>query len=182
MARPGSFRDREQTLKHQRKRDLPQKLRRSETDRDRSPPFGPPLWMIINGAAFQRCTVACWVAGKAPHPSLLTLAFIWLAPCEALSSQLVAEEVKERGGVKSEQEMKEKRILEDEHWWASSVVLWSKINSYIETVMWSKSKQNIIQPNSRKFSWAFPLHYGSQLYLRQHSWPVVVNYSQKLVD
>lgn len=70
--------------------------------------------MIINGAAFQRCTVACWVGGEAPHPSLLTSAFIWLAPCEAPSSQLAAEEVKEKGGVKAEEEMEERRILEDE--------------------------------------------------------------------
>ncbi len=100
--------------KRQRKRDLPPKLRRSATDRDGSLPFRPLLWMIINGAAFQRCTVACWVGGEAPHPSLLTSAFIWLAPYEAPSSQLAAEEVKEKGGVKAEEEMEEKRILEDE--------------------------------------------------------------------
>ena len=92
-----SFRDKEQ-LKITTKRDLPPTLCRSATDRDGSLPFRPLLWMIINGAAFQRCSVACWVAGEAPHPSLLTSAFIWLAPREAPSSQPAAEEVTETGG------------------------------------------------------------------------------------
>lgn len=54
--------------------------------------------MIINGAAFQRCAVACWVADEAPHPSPLTPAFIRLVQCEAPSSQLAAAEVTITGG------------------------------------------------------------------------------------
>ncbi len=75
----------------QKKRSSPETAS-SATDRDRSPPARPLLWMIIYGAAFQDCTVACWVAGEAPHPSLLTSAFIWLALCEAPSNQLAAAE------------------------------------------------------------------------------------------
>lgn len=43
--------------------------------------------MIINGAAFQCCSTACWVGGEAPHSSLLTSAFIWLAPLEDQSGE-----------------------------------------------------------------------------------------------
>lgn len=67
--------------------------------------------MIINGAASQRCTVACWVTGEAPHPSRLTLAFIRLAPHKAPSSQRAAAEVKETGGVR---QRRRRRKREDE--------------------------------------------------------------------